>query len=192
MRNVYAISTDWLRGLGLSDRDKGERGATVFTLTAATRVKLAEFGFLPILIAGLWLVAAEIPALGLHRAHHRHPLGPFRLPVCGRPVRRSPAASLTDRETSLRTVRSGTGRYASRSGRTPSLSLVMRRSRVSADLPTARRGSLGNGAIREVHEYLAAIACGGPCGTGGVTPSGLLSTCPNLDPIVVGQHLFDV
>jgi hypothetical protein len=40
----------------------------VFAITHATGLKLAEFGFLLILIAGVWLVAAEIPALGLHRA----------------------------------------------------------------------------------------------------------------------------
>jgi hypothetical protein len=37
-------------------------------MTPSTGLKLAEFGFLLILIAGVWLVAAEIPALGLRRA----------------------------------------------------------------------------------------------------------------------------
>ncbi len=37
-------------------------------MTAATGLKLAEVGFLLIVIAGVWLVAAEIPALGLRRA----------------------------------------------------------------------------------------------------------------------------
>jgi hypothetical protein len=36
-------------------------------ITAATGIKLAEIGFLLILIAGVWLVAAEIPALRLQR-----------------------------------------------------------------------------------------------------------------------------
>ena len=40
----------------------------VFAITPTTGIKLAEIGFLLILIAGVWLVAAEIPALGLHRA----------------------------------------------------------------------------------------------------------------------------
>ena len=40
----------------------------VLAITASTGTKLAEIGFLLILIAGVWLVAAEIPALGLHRA----------------------------------------------------------------------------------------------------------------------------
>jgi hypothetical protein len=40
----------------------------VFAITHATGLKLAEAGFLLILIAGVWLVAAEVPALGLHRA----------------------------------------------------------------------------------------------------------------------------
>ena len=34
----------------------------VLALTQQTGVRLAEFGFLLILIAGVWLVAAEIPA----------------------------------------------------------------------------------------------------------------------------------
>lgn len=33
-----------------------------------TGIRLAEIGFLAILIAGLWIVASEIPALRLHRA----------------------------------------------------------------------------------------------------------------------------
>ncbi len=37
-------------------------------MTSATGLKLAEIGFLLILIAGVWLAASEIPALGLHRA----------------------------------------------------------------------------------------------------------------------------
>ncbi len=40
----------------------------MFSLTSSTGLKLAEIAFLLILIAGIWLVAAEIPALGLHRA----------------------------------------------------------------------------------------------------------------------------
>jgi hypothetical protein len=40
----------------------------VLALTSATGIKLAEGGFLLLVIAGIWLVAAEIPALGLHRA----------------------------------------------------------------------------------------------------------------------------
>jgi hypothetical protein len=40
----------------------------VIAFTSGTGIKLAEVGFLLILIAGVWLVAAEIPALGLHRA----------------------------------------------------------------------------------------------------------------------------
>jgi hypothetical protein len=39
----------------------------MFAITPATGVKLAEVGFLLILIAGVWLVAAEIPALRLQR-----------------------------------------------------------------------------------------------------------------------------
>lgn len=39
----------------------------MFAITPATGVKLAEFAFLLILIAGVWLVAAEIPALRLQR-----------------------------------------------------------------------------------------------------------------------------
>lgn len=40
----------------------------MFSLTSSAGLKLAEVGFLLVLIAGIWLVAAEIPALGLHRA----------------------------------------------------------------------------------------------------------------------------
>jgi hypothetical protein len=40
----------------------------VFAITRPTGLKLAEIGFLLILIAGVWLVAAEIPALRFHRA----------------------------------------------------------------------------------------------------------------------------
>ena len=36
-------------------------------LTQQTGVRLAELGFLLVLFAGIWLIAAEIPALGLHR-----------------------------------------------------------------------------------------------------------------------------
>jgi hypothetical protein len=39
----------------------------MFAITPATGIKLAEIGFLLILIAGVWLVAAEIPAMRLHR-----------------------------------------------------------------------------------------------------------------------------
>jgi hypothetical protein len=39
----------------------------MFAITPATGMKLAEIGFLLILIAGVWLVAAEIPALRLQR-----------------------------------------------------------------------------------------------------------------------------
>ncbi len=37
-------------------------------ITHATGIKLAEVGFLLMVIAGIWLVATEIPALGLRRA----------------------------------------------------------------------------------------------------------------------------
>jgi hypothetical protein len=37
-------------------------------MTSGTGIKLAEVGFLLIVIAGVWLVASEVPALGLHRA----------------------------------------------------------------------------------------------------------------------------
>jgi hypothetical protein len=36
-------------------------------MTSATGIKLAEVGFLLVAIAGVWLVAAEIPALGMKR-----------------------------------------------------------------------------------------------------------------------------
>lgn len=39
----------------------------MFAITPATGIKLAEIGFLLILIAGVWLVAAEILALRLQR-----------------------------------------------------------------------------------------------------------------------------
>jgi hypothetical protein len=40
----------------------------VVAITPATGIKLAEVGFLLVVIAGVWLVATEIPALGLRRA----------------------------------------------------------------------------------------------------------------------------
>jgi hypothetical protein len=40
----------------------------VVAITHATGIKLAEVGFLLMVIAGIWLVATEIPALGLRRA----------------------------------------------------------------------------------------------------------------------------
>jgi len=40
----------------------------VFAITPSTGIKLAEVGFLLLVIAGIWLVAAEIPALRLPRA----------------------------------------------------------------------------------------------------------------------------
>lgn len=42
--------------------------ALVLALTHQTGVRLAEVGLLLILIAGVWLVAAEIPAFKLARA----------------------------------------------------------------------------------------------------------------------------
>jgi hypothetical protein len=39
----------------------------VFALSSAAGTKIAEVGFLLVLIAGVWLVATEIPAFGLHR-----------------------------------------------------------------------------------------------------------------------------
>jgi hypothetical protein len=39
----------------------------ILAMTHQTGVRLAEVGFLLILIAGVWLVAAEIPALGASR-----------------------------------------------------------------------------------------------------------------------------
>ena len=46
-------------------------------ITHATGIKLAEFGFLLILIAGVWLVASEIVALGAVKWHK------FRIIVAG-------------------------------------------------------------------------------------------------------------
>jgi hypothetical protein len=40
----------------------------VATLSHSTSVVLAEVGFLLILFAGIWLVASEIPRLGISRA----------------------------------------------------------------------------------------------------------------------------
>jgi hypothetical protein len=40
----------------------------VLALAHHTGIRLAEVGFLLILFAGVWLVAAEIPRLGLSRA----------------------------------------------------------------------------------------------------------------------------
>jgi hypothetical protein len=40
----------------------------VLGLTQQAGTRLAEVGFLLVLLAGVWLVAAEIPRLGLHRA----------------------------------------------------------------------------------------------------------------------------
>jgi hypothetical protein len=40
----------------------------VLAITPATGTKLAELGFLLILIAGVWLVSSEVPALRGHRA----------------------------------------------------------------------------------------------------------------------------
>jgi len=40
----------------------------VLALTHQTGVRLAEVGFLLILIAGVWLVAAEIPSFGFAKA----------------------------------------------------------------------------------------------------------------------------
>jgi hypothetical protein len=42
--------------------------AVVATLSHSTSVVLAEVGFLLILFAGIWLVASEIPRLGISRA----------------------------------------------------------------------------------------------------------------------------
>lgn len=39
----------------------------MFALTHHTATRLAEVGFLLIVFAGVWIVAAEIPALGLSR-----------------------------------------------------------------------------------------------------------------------------
>lgn len=40
----------------------------VLGMSAGTGKTLAEIGFLLILISGVWLVAAQIPRLGLHTA----------------------------------------------------------------------------------------------------------------------------
>lgn len=64
-------------------------------LNHQTGVTLAEVGFLLIMFAGVWIVAASIPKLGIsntrtivagialalagHTSHHRHPLGSLRL-----------------------------------------------------------------------------------------------------------------
>jgi hypothetical protein len=40
----------------------------MFALTHAAGLKLAEVGFLLIVIAGIWLIASEIPQLRLHTA----------------------------------------------------------------------------------------------------------------------------
>lgn len=37
-------------------------------MTHETGIRVAEFGFLAILFSGIWLIAAEIPALRFHRA----------------------------------------------------------------------------------------------------------------------------
>jgi hypothetical protein len=49
----------------------------IVAITHATGMKLAEVGFLLILIAGVWLVASEIAALGAARWHK------FRIFVAG-------------------------------------------------------------------------------------------------------------
>jgi hypothetical protein len=49
----------------------------IAAITHATGIKLAEFGFLLILIAGVWLVASEIVALGATKWHK------FRIIVAG-------------------------------------------------------------------------------------------------------------
>ena len=41
----------------------------IVALTHATGIKLAEVGFLLIVIAGVWLVASEIAALGAQKWH---------------------------------------------------------------------------------------------------------------------------
>ncbi len=46
-------------------------------ITHAVGVKLAEVGFLLVLIAGVWLVASEIAALGASKWHR------FRIVVAG-------------------------------------------------------------------------------------------------------------
>jgi hypothetical protein len=45
-----------------------QRMDPVFALTPQTGIRLAEVGFLLILFAGIWLVAAEIPMFGFSRA----------------------------------------------------------------------------------------------------------------------------
>jgi hypothetical protein len=45
-----------------------QRMDPVLALTHQTGIRLAEVGFLLILFAGIWLVAAEIPMFGLSRA----------------------------------------------------------------------------------------------------------------------------
>ena len=49
----------------------------IVAITHATGIKLAEVGFLLILIAGVWLVASEIAALGAVKWHK------FRIFVAG-------------------------------------------------------------------------------------------------------------
>jgi hypothetical protein len=49
----------------------------IVAITHATGIKLAEFGFLLILIAGVWLVASEIAALRALKWHK------FRVIVAG-------------------------------------------------------------------------------------------------------------
>jgi UPF0716 family protein affecting phage T7 exclusion len=49
----------------------------VFAITHAAGTKIAEFGFLLIVIAGVWLVASEIAALNAARWHK------FRMIVAG-------------------------------------------------------------------------------------------------------------
>ena len=39
----------------------------LFALSARTGLRIAEFGFLCILIAGVWLIASEVPQLKLQR-----------------------------------------------------------------------------------------------------------------------------
>ncbi len=49
----------------------------IVAIAKATGVKLAEFGFLLILIAGVWMVASELASLGAARWHR------FRIIVAG-------------------------------------------------------------------------------------------------------------
>lgn len=49
----------------------------IVSITHATGIKLAEVGFLLILIAGVWLAASEIAALGAVKWHQ------FRIFVAG-------------------------------------------------------------------------------------------------------------